>query len=318
VLYFLHPDHLGSTSLTTDASSNAVARQLYDAWGNIRLRGDLKTDIGYTSQREDLSTNLMFYRARYFSPALGRFLSADTMVPDEKNPQNLNRFAYTLNNPLRFTDPSGHFCLGGKTGDEPTPCADPKPQTPDILQELTAENTTLAEFPVGSDEVGGFSYGEPRDDGTVHPGTDVAGGRLWDPIRAVAKGRVFMIRQDVDANGNLVDFGNWIVIRHRVDEETYYSLYAHMIGDNEFNLEVGQIIERGTQIGSVGSTGRSTGPHLHFEGRTESGISFDNQGVPFIAVYYPTPAQLNKYFMDPHEFVAWLNAIGRPSRYEQE
>jgi hypothetical protein len=61
-------DHLGSTSLTTDASDNPVARQLYDAWGNVRLRGDLKTDIGYASQREDLSTNLMFYRARYFRP----------------------------------------------------------------------------------------------------------------------------------------------------------------------------------------------------------------------------------------------------------
>ena len=40
---------------------------------------------------------------------IGRFVSADTVVPDFGNPQALNRYAYTLNNPLRFTDPSGMF-----------------------------------------------------------------------------------------------------------------------------------------------------------------------------------------------------------------
>jgi RHS repeat-associated protein len=108
VLYFLHGDHLGSTSLTTDQNGNVVARQLYDAWGNVRLRGDVKTDLGYTSQREDVSTNLMFYRARYYSPGLGRFISADTIVPEPGNPQSLNRFAYGLNNPVKYRDPSGH------------------------------------------------------------------------------------------------------------------------------------------------------------------------------------------------------------------
>jgi uncharacterized protein RhaS with RHS repeats len=51
VLYYLHGDHLGSTSLTTSSSGSVVARQLYDAWGNVRLRGDLKTDITFTGQR---------------------------------------------------------------------------------------------------------------------------------------------------------------------------------------------------------------------------------------------------------------------------
>jgi RHS repeat-associated protein len=108
-LYYLHGDHLGSTSLTTDQSGSVVARQLYDAWGNVRLRGDLKTDLGYTSQREDRGTNLMFYQARYYSPALSRFLSADTLVPNPNNPQSFNRFSYTYNNPVKYTDPSGHY-----------------------------------------------------------------------------------------------------------------------------------------------------------------------------------------------------------------
>jgi uncharacterized protein RhaS with RHS repeats len=73
-LTYFAADHLGSTSLTTDASGTVVSRQLYDAWGNVRQRGNLPTEIGYTSQREDTSTHLMFYQARYYSPYLNRWL----------------------------------------------------------------------------------------------------------------------------------------------------------------------------------------------------------------------------------------------------
>jgi filamentous hemagglutinin len=54
---------------------------------------------------------LLFYRARFYAPALGRFLSADPIVPDVKNPQALNRYAYVVNNPLKYNDPSGHCFL---------------------------------------------------------------------------------------------------------------------------------------------------------------------------------------------------------------
>jgi hypothetical protein len=46
--------------------------------------------------------------ARYFLPDIGRFVSADILVPDREDPQSFNRYTYTLNNPLKFTDPSGH------------------------------------------------------------------------------------------------------------------------------------------------------------------------------------------------------------------
>jgi hypothetical protein len=49
------------------------------------------------------------YRARYYDPALGRFVQADTVVPEPGNPQALNRYAYVYNNPLKYTDPSGHW-----------------------------------------------------------------------------------------------------------------------------------------------------------------------------------------------------------------
>ncbi len=65
------------------------------------------------------------YGARFYSPKLGRFLSADSIVPGYANPQNLNRFSYVTNNPLRYTDPTGHKvacdpyeddCNGGGSG----------------------------------------------------------------------------------------------------------------------------------------------------------------------------------------------------------
>jgi len=52
------------------------------------------------------------FNARFYSPKLGRFLSADTIVPNPANPQDLNRFAYVRNNPLRYTDPIGNRPCG--------------------------------------------------------------------------------------------------------------------------------------------------------------------------------------------------------------
>ncbi len=46
--------------------------------------------------------------ARWYSPSLRRFLSADSLLPGAGNPQAFNRYAYALNNPIRYTDPSGH------------------------------------------------------------------------------------------------------------------------------------------------------------------------------------------------------------------
>jgi RHS repeat-associated protein len=62
------------------------------------------------------------------SPYINRFLSADTIVPGYANPQNLNRFSYVLNNPLRYTDPTGHMMVEGEGGSHVNyknfPCAD--------------------------------------------------------------------------------------------------------------------------------------------------------------------------------------------------
>jgi RHS repeat-associated protein len=103
VVYYLHADHLGSASLTTDADGAWFSEQRYFPYGSTRT-GSSPTDRQFTGQRAEAGLGSLYdYGARFYSPALGRFLSADTMVPDPANPQTLNRYAYTLNNPKCVT-----------------------------------------------------------------------------------------------------------------------------------------------------------------------------------------------------------------------
>jgi RHS repeat-associated protein len=62
----------------------------------------------YTGHAHNDDLGLVYMNARYYISSIGRFASADTLVPDPMNPQQFNRYTYTLNNPLRFTDSTGH------------------------------------------------------------------------------------------------------------------------------------------------------------------------------------------------------------------
>ena len=59
-------------------------------------------------QQHNDDLGLIYYNARYYLPGVGRFVNADTIVPDATNPQFFNRYAYVLNSPLTLIDPSGH------------------------------------------------------------------------------------------------------------------------------------------------------------------------------------------------------------------
>ncbi len=110
--------HLGSASMTTNAGGQKLA--LSEAEGVAELRylpfgetrwawGVTPTDRRYTGQREVPAIGLYDYNARMYWPAVGRFVSADTVVPGPGNPQAFNRYMYVVGNPLRFIDPTGHW-----------------------------------------------------------------------------------------------------------------------------------------------------------------------------------------------------------------
>ncbi len=83
-----------------------------EAFGESRSpTGTTPTTFRFTGQREQSEIGLYFYNARWYDSSLGRFTSPDTIVPGAGNPLAWDRFAYTLNNPVRYTDPSGHgYC----------------------------------------------------------------------------------------------------------------------------------------------------------------------------------------------------------------
>ena len=129
-LTFIYGDHLGSASVTANLSGTKVSEVRYYPFGETHYsNGSLPSDRTFTGQRAESQSavgNLMDYGARFYSPILGRFISADSIVPQPGNPQSTNRYAYTLNNPLNYIDPSGHDvgCAGEDMG---TYCGSPIP-----------------------------------------------------------------------------------------------------------------------------------------------------------------------------------------------
>lgn len=92
----------------TFANGNVVSETRYKAWGEVRYSSAYApTNYTYTGQYSNMDDfGLMFYNARWYDPALGRFAQADSIIPS--GVQGLDRYAYTRNNPMKYIDASGH------------------------------------------------------------------------------------------------------------------------------------------------------------------------------------------------------------------
>lgn len=111
-----------------------------------------------------------------------------------------------------------------------------------------------------------------------HNGTDIIPGKgAKNPyIEAFADGKVLKARKSDAAGGG---FGWYVVLQHKIDGEYYTSLYAHMV-EGSLQVKPGQKVTAGTVLGKMGTTGMSTGVHLHWEiwkGK-EHGWSADGKG----------------------------------------
>ncbi|PYS72978.1 MAG: hypothetical protein DMF69_06190 [Acidobacteria bacterium] len=107
--YYFLADHLGSTRALTDASGDVVEQLSYDSFG--KSGGSAITPFDYTGRERDGVTGLLYYRARWYDPNIGRFISED---PIGFAAGDVNLYSYVGQNPLSFRDPSG---LDGTPGD---------------------------------------------------------------------------------------------------------------------------------------------------------------------------------------------------------
>lgn len=109
--HYIHKDQLGSIQLVTDDGGNIVVEYKYSAFGQRTIISGNKstTDKGFTAHQHLDEFELINAVARLYSPAIGRFLSADPFVQSPSDIQSLNRYSYVGNNPLNSIDPSGFW-----------------------------------------------------------------------------------------------------------------------------------------------------------------------------------------------------------------
>ncbi len=119
--YYLLRDHLGSITHVTDASGNVLNEYSYDAWGrrrnfsnwgySVASQTDILPDCGFTGHEYLKYFNLYNMNGRLYDPLIARFLNVDPYVQMPDYSQNLNRYSYCLNNPLKYTDPDGELAF---------------------------------------------------------------------------------------------------------------------------------------------------------------------------------------------------------------
>lgn len=124
-LRYIYKDHLGSWTTITDDAGTILQEMSFDAWGNIRIpglwangsySGLILYDRGFTGHEHLFSFGLINMNGRMYDPVMSSFLSVDNYVQRPDFSQSFNRYAYCLNNPLRYTDPDGEWFLTGGVG----------------------------------------------------------------------------------------------------------------------------------------------------------------------------------------------------------
>jgi len=120
-IYHAHADALGSTALLTDATGDIVERYDYNPFGacvatDVNGGGLVGNPYRFTGRRLESETGLYYYRARHYTPEMGRFLSRDPIGIWGDGGNFGNAYAYAGNNPLTYTDPSGEWGFASLVG----------------------------------------------------------------------------------------------------------------------------------------------------------------------------------------------------------
>ncbi len=109
-IYYVHKDHLGSIVKLTDGNGTTVFKASYDVWGKQTVTNNtFAFHRGYTGHEHLNEFGLINMNGRMYDPNVGRFLSPDPFVQAPDFSQSFNRYSYCINNPLKYSDPSGEL-----------------------------------------------------------------------------------------------------------------------------------------------------------------------------------------------------------------
>jgi len=107
--FYYHHDGLGSVRSLSDSKESIKTIYRYDTFGQLRKEmGHVDNDFLFTGEQMDDETGLIYLRARYYDPDIGRFINKDPIMDIGSMTQSINRYVYTMNNPANFVDPSGY------------------------------------------------------------------------------------------------------------------------------------------------------------------------------------------------------------------
>jgi RHS repeat-associated protein len=109
ITYF-HQNLVNSTTVTTNVAGTVQTMLSYLPYGTVyQISGPDNVRFKFTNKELDVSSQLYYFNARYYDPDMCRFISADSQLGGSINQADIfNAYAYTLNNPVNYTDPSGH------------------------------------------------------------------------------------------------------------------------------------------------------------------------------------------------------------------
>ncbi|MCG7964044.1 MAG: hypothetical protein N0E54_15195, partial [Candidatus Thiodiazotropha taylori] len=106
---FYHFDALGSVVNLSKPDGSLQARYQYDAWGNERAStGSSWNRFAFTGHEKDEETGLYYFKARFYDPQLGRFISQDAYLGEANTPPSLHRYLYAYANPTVYIDLNGY------------------------------------------------------------------------------------------------------------------------------------------------------------------------------------------------------------------
>jgi RHS repeat-associated protein len=148
---YMHTNHLGSTTFTTDEEGQLKARFAYEPFGSLHrdaCEGPDDIRPKFTGKELDADTELYYFEARYYDAQSGRFVSSDNQAGAPINhPMAFHRYAYSANNPINVTDPSGHSAKINNLPDDSKAYLNASHGTPSNLKE---QHLPASDLMVGS------------------------------------------------------------------------------------------------------------------------------------------------------------------------